>query len=477
MTERRSEEVKAYTIITFFALLMHIVFLIIFAANEVPWMPAYNLASAVFYAGMLLLIRKNHFKMVTIFIHLEVSAFVAVSTFALGSGCGFPIYLVAMASLMYFNPFKKKENIYIIYILEFILFLFLVTRVQGIYDLDYRIRAYFRYFNYIGCFMIIFAGMIVSKTATERLVKERYQLTRDRLTGVYNREYFMEKAAERLSENDQPYLLLCSNISGFKFYNELFGAEMGNLVLITQAKMFLEMSSSYTVFGRLSGDEFGMLIPKERYSEEVFMQYKNTFQEKFSSPQYHMHVHVGVYEIQDRNESVAIMCEKARIAMTRVKGNFDRHFSYYDDSLLEDSLMTSRVLGEFDNALKTGQFCMYLQPQVTKEGTLLGAEALVRWKHPEDGLISPGVFIPVLEKNGLISRLDLFIWEQAAALLAKWKKEGREEIAISVNVSAKDFYCMDIYEAFTGLTERYGISPSSLKIEITESVLMKEAKK
>ena len=477
MTEIRSEEEKSYTIIIGMALMMHVVFTIIFAINKIPWLPLYNAGSIVFYIAMLLLVRKNHYRTAIVCIHLEVSVFVIISTIVLGSNCGFPIYMIAMASLMYFNPFRDKEKIYILLIMEFIIFLFMIMYTDGFYSLDYSKEIYFKYFNCVASFIIVFSGMVVSKIATERLVAEHSQLTRDRLTGIYNREYFMEMATERLEENDKPYMLLCSNISGFKFYNELFGAEKGNQVLIREAQMLREMCGSYTVFGRLSGDEFGILIPRENYSEDTLMKHKLRFQEQFSNSQYHMHMLVGVYEILDRTESVAVMCEKARIAMTRVKGDLERHFSYYDESLLEESLMKSRVLGEFENALKTGQFCMYLQPQVAKDGSILGAEALVRWKHPKDGLISPGVFIPILEKNGLISRLDRYIWEQAAALLAQWKQEGRGDMTISVNVSAKDFYCMDTYKVFTELVERYGISPKNLKIEITETVLMKEAKK
>ena len=125
-----------------------------------------------------------------------------------------------------------------------------------------------------------------------------------------------------------------------------------------------------------------------------------------------------------------------------------------------------------ESALNDHQFAMFLQPQVDPSiGKWLGAEALVRWLHPEHGMISPGDFVPVLEEAAVITRVDEFIWEQAAQKLADWKQRGREDLYISVNVSGHDFYHVDLYQTFTSLVEKYQIAPKSLKIEVTETVL------
>jgi len=121
--------------------------------------------------------------------------------------------------------------------------------------------------------------------------------------------------------------------------------------------------------------------------------------------------------------------------------------------------------------LKSNEIQMYIQPQVTRDRQIFGAEALVRWVHPEKGQILPGRFIPVLEQNGLISEVDRYIWEKACQQLKSWKDMGREDMYISVNISPKDFYFLDIYPIFTGLVERYGIKPGCLRLEITESAL------
>jgi EAL domain-containing protein (putative c-di-GMP-specific phosphodiesterase class I) len=136
------------------------------------------------------------------------------------------------------------------------------------------------------------------------------------------------------------------------------------------------------------------------------------------------------------------------------------------------------MVGEFDRALAAGEFQMYLQPQVAVDNHgILGAEALVRWDHPVRGMIPPSEFIPVFEKSGYIPRLDRYMWELACRQLRKWKDEGRENLHISVNISPKDFYFVDIYETFTSLVERYGVSPTNLKLEITETALMEEVSK
>lgn len=247
-------------------------------------------------------------------------------------------------------------------------------------------------------------------------------------------------------------------------------------MLIYEASVLKELRYLFAVYGRLSADEFCILISKKNYNKKEFLDCIKAIQDKFSNQLYHMHIYGGIYEIKNHKESVAAMCEKIRIAIDEIKGNYDSNLAYYDDRLLKESMIKRKIVGEFDEALASNQFCIYLQPQVIDNDNILGAEALVRWIHPEKGIISPGQFIPVLEDTGLISRLDLFVWDQAARLLRKWKEEGRDSTYISVNVSAKDFYHIDIYDTFTGLVEKYGIAPSNLKIEITETVLMNEAK-
>ena len=120
---------------------------------------------------------------------------------------------------------------------------------------------------------------------------------------------------------------------------------------------------------------------------------------------------------------------------------------------------------------------MFLQPQVNTHGKVYGAEALVRWQHPDRGLLSPFFFIDILETTGLIYKLDMYMWECAAAKLSEWKKKGDTVHYISVNISTKDFYLIDVYEVITSIVKKYDIEPKMLKLEITETALMSDLKK
>lgn len=166
------------------------------------------------------------------------------------------------------------------------------------------------------------------------------------------------------------------------------------------------------------------------------------------------------------------MCDKANLAIKTLNENYDKFIAYYNDAIFNDTIVEKQLVGDFDKALEEKQFCMYLQPQMTSDGKMIGAEALVRWQHPKRGLIFPGDFIEVFEKTGLIYRLDKFIWELAIQKLAEWQKNGRNDLYISVNISTKDFYYMDIYKTITSLVEKYNIIPATLKLEITETAIM-----
>lgn len=168
------------------------------------------------------------------------------------------------------------------------------------------------------------------------------------------------------------------------------------------------------------------------------------------------------------------MCDKANLASETIKNEYKSNIAYYTERLFESSIEERRIIGEFERAISNNEFEMYLQPQVDSSGNLYGAEALVRWQHPERGLLSPAIFIDVLEKTGFIYRLDRYMWDKAAKKLSEWKKEGKDQYHISVNISTKDFYLVDVYETFVGLVDKYDIDPVNLKIEITETALMSD---
>ena len=325
----------------------------------------------------------------------------------------------------------------------------------------------------IGCFF-----RIEDKTEdVKRFRDEQYRATHDRLTGLYNREGFFDEAKKFVKEHaGEEMYMLASNVKDFKLVNELFGNDMGDEVLIKHACLLVDNGSEKAVTGRISGDRFSRITLKKNFDEKLLKDNIDALCSLADDGVYKMHIYVGVYELRDKDESVQTMYDKANIAIERIKGDYQQTIAYYSDSDMEKLMHEKSVVAEFDKALANEEFCMYLQPQVDCKGRLLGAEALVRWLHPKRGLQYPDTFVGVLEKAGLIYKLDNYIWEKAAQLLRKWKDEGFGDYHISVNISAKDFYYLDLYEVFTGLVRKYGIEPDRLNLEITETVIMSDVK-
>lgn len=310
------------------------------------------------------------------------------------------------------------------------------------------------------------------------LEHEKYRASHDILTGLLNKEQFYIETAKLIKENrDVKYCLVCSNIKDFKFVNELFGIEKGNEILKKQAEYMKNFIGEDSLAARLHADRFAMCMPRIRFDEDLINEAITGIQEAFKNSSFHMHIFVGVYDIHDVEERVSIMCDKANLASETIKNEYKSIVAYYTEHLLEKSIEERKIIGEFDRALDNEEFVMFLQPQVDVSGKPFGSEALVRWQHPDKGLLAPGVFIDVLEKTGFVYRLDRYMWDKAVKQLAEWKKRGINDYHISVNISTKDFYLIDVYETFVGLVEKYDIDPKLLKLEITETALMSDFNK
>lgn len=322
---------------------------------------------------------------------------------------------------------------------------------------------------YIGCFIII-----SDRTReTEKFNASIYDTTHDKLTRLYNRSYFFESVDKKIQENlDKTFIMICSNIRGFKLYNDLFGINKGDDVLRTQARLMSQHLPEDAVMGRIAGDEFAILLEQDIFNEQNFLKIINLMKQKFDTNIYTFHLYLGIYEITNTKEPVSIMCDKCKIAIETFKNDYDTIFSYYDRNLLEKSLYERKIVGELEQALENKEFKMFLQPQYSKHGNILGAEALVRWKHPIRGYISPADFVEIFEKTGVIYKLDHYMWETAAAKLKEWKDMGFDNLYISVNISGEDFKHLNVYDELTSLVTKYEIDPKTMKLEITETVLM-----
>ena len=312
---------------------------------------------------------------------------------------------------------------------------------------------------------------------TKELEKEnlqKYLTTHDKLTSIYNTETFYEKVEEFLKYNtDKQYLMICSDIENFKLINDLFGKVAADKFIVNTAKSLIASVTTSDIYGRIGGDRFALLLEKQYFIEDVFIEKVNELSHIDMDLNYPVIFHIGVYEIDDPTLPASIMCDRALMAIESVEGDIHGVVAYYTDEMRENVLKEQRYTGEFREALKSGQFTFYIQPQINSQDfSCHGGEALARWIHPQVGIIHPADFITLFEKNGIISELDIFIWEEAAKKLKEWKDQGFENTYLSVNISPKDMAFIDIYEHFVSLVKKYDISPANLHLEITESAIL-----
>ncbi|WP_296669122.1 MULTISPECIES: EAL domain-containing protein [unclassified Treponema] len=310
-----------------------------------------------------------------------------------------------------------------------------------------------------------------------KAAKELFDSTHDALTGLLTREAFYAETEKILKSNpDSPYYMICTNIKNFKLVNDLFGSEKGDEFLRKFAQALQKSQYKAVLTGRITGDRFAILMNKTEVDELNALQKIKELEKLTDSLNYKLHIFVGIYKITDNNEKVSSMFDKAVLAIKNISENYSANVAYYDNDLLSNLKKNRDVINAFNNALANKHLKMYLQPQVRcSDEKVVGAEALVRWETENGAIHSPNSFIKILEDNGLIHNLDKFIWEQAVQLLQKWQFLGID-YHISVNVSAKDFYLIDLYKTFTSLVIKYGIPPQKLKLEITETALVHDLK-
>ena len=303
------------------------------------------------------------------------------------------------------------------------------------------------------------------------------QVQYDRLTRLYSKEFFFQKAQETLLRNpDKEYNIVCSNIVNFKLYNDTFGIPAGDRLLCKFAAAILEYQGGEGGAGRYSGDRFVFL--RERSREET---QRSAFMRSLRTNQpdelRNLDIKWGIYEVVDRSLPMEYMCDRAMLAADSIKGQYNRSIAIYDDILRKKLLREQSITSTMEAALEGNQFTVFFQPKYrVSDSRLCGAEALVRWIHPEWGFMSPGEFIPLFEKNGFISRLDQFVWERTCQLLQQWQKAGYPPLPVSVNVSRGDIYQSDLTDHLLNLTRKYSIDPKLLHLEITESAYTENSK-
>lgn len=292
----------------------------------------------------------------------------------------------------------------------------------------------------------------------------------DRLTGLFSKEFFYERVKQLLMEDpDRKYDIICSDIDNFKLINDIFGIPAGDSLLCSIADMYKNLVGENGICGRFHADQFACLVEhRDDYTDAYFIHAEEQISSAFNVKSVVMKW--GVYPIEDGSVTVEQMCDRTFLAIRSIKGRYGTHFAMYDDKLRNRLLREQEITDNMVEALANHQYVVYLQPKFrVEDNRLAGAEALVRWNHPDWGFMLPADFIPLFERNGFITQLDQFVWDRACSILKGWHDGGFPDIPISVNVSRADVYQVDLADILVRTVQKHGLNRKSLHLEITES--------
>ncbi|MBO6280194.1 MAG: EAL domain-containing protein [Bacilli bacterium] len=304
------------------------------------------------------------------------------------------------------------------------------------------------------------------------------EVKKDKLTDLFGIEFFKKYAIEM--DNKYPKMnkdLLSINITRFRLVNELYGRDFGDEVLKNIAESLKTYLNEHKgIAGRNSSDNFLLYCEHQDSYFELAESLVKHIQEMTNSS--NVRIRVGVYPNVDTSLDKDIAIGRAISAANSIVGDFNRLIAVYDENYQNRVVYLEELINCFEQAIKEKQFMIYYQPKYKIQGdknTLCSAECLVRWIHPQYGMISPGAFIPLFEENGLIRKLDNYIFEDAARQMKEWKEKYGFIVPLSVNVSRADIYNPNIVDDLLKHVDSNGIPRDKYYIEITESAYSENA--
>lgn len=304
----------------------------------------------------------------------------------------------------------------------------------------------------------------------------------DSLTVAETFDSFVMTASKRIKKKEDSYRILCCGIKNFSKINDKFGYVVGDEVLRYCAACIKSKLREGEILCRIKGDDFLVLLDASRQSdyEKIFEDCTLELTEYFSRnyPGIEINCFAGSYDIPPEEDYINRCIDKALKARNMALNGRETFYFRYTHDIEEKEQEESLLQDQIVRSLANGGFKVYFQPKVDiTDGSIIGAEALCRLQDDEGRMISPGIFIPLAEKTGMVVDIDNYVYEQTFELMSKWMKEGKKVPLISVNVSRLHLFDDGLPEKMKALTDKYGLKPSQVELEITESVFFEDTER
>lgn len=305
-------------------------------------------------------------------------------------------------------------------------------------------------------------------------------MDKDYLTGLLPLHVFLHEADEILKRDPNGrYAVIATDLSNFKYINDLYSMEEGDRTIQEMADKFFINNPRCLIASRPYADQFRALLNIGNTSLEtevnIITRMNNELTERIQQryPNIYFHVYTGLYIIEDTSEDIRSACDKAHFAKKCFKGNLNVTCGVFDSKAYEDSSKVMKLTHEFRYAKSHNNVCVYYQPKHSAvTGEIIGAEALGRMFDNTGNMLSPGDFIPILEKTGIIGEFDDIIMEKTFAALKKWISDGRKVYPVSINLSRIQFLKPGLVDKIVALQRKYDIPASLIELEITETTFI-----
>ena len=353
----------------------------------------------------------------------------------------------------------------------------ITVRIYNRYDVPVWYTIVLQTLRGLNNVPVRYLGTLQNVNAEMKIKAEmEYRADYDSLTGLYNSETFYKKSQEILENAPKDkFVIMSIDVDRFRLINDRYGIDAGNRTLQAVGKTIREISPKDSIAKRFQSDVFSVLLKYK--TDQDLVTYMNklslALKEARVIPMTIM-VSFGIYKITDRAIPVRLMCDRARAVKKQVKGNALSNYAVYDDVIRLKLREQAEIEEEMQLALANNEFVMYLQPQIDlKTKKLCGAEALVRWKHPIKGIMVPAQFLELFESNGFITKMDMYIWEEACKYIKNLQSRGIY-LPVSVNISRVHIGNTNLSNILEDLVKKYEIAPKYLELEITENLFMED---